>query len=433
MRRLITRGRTLVLSSTARSAYILFAGNLTDSVFAFLFTIITFRLLTTADFGIFSALNNFVFTAVLILDLGLGSALLHFLPYWNSRRQPSRSEAYLSAAFLMRVGIASAVGLMLGFFSFVIAPGFFKTDQNWAIILAGASLVTISGLDILNFALQAYRKFLPSAIAANTFSLLRFIFVCAFALLGLPFSVTTATAITLISPVLGIILPVRWLPLPRLYLPAKPLISSLLGFSGWLGVAKITSTVATRLDIQIVLLFLGTAAAGIYSVAARLANFYPVIIASFTAVLATRLSSMTTPGQLLRFSPKVVLFQLILASGMLLAIGLARPFVTLLFGLSAAPSVPLFRGLTLAYLPYLLASFPNAVIIYYFKRPNVAGFMGLIQLATAFFSNLVATPIFQSFGPIISLGLANTLLLLINLFMVAKLWTSASSAPALPD
>jgi len=124
---------------------------------------------------------------------------------------------------------------------------------------------------------------------------------------------TSAFIVSATAPVTGILLSLHWLRLTIRQPVRWDIARSLIGFGGWLGLAKVITTVTNRLDIQIVLLYVGTATAGIYSVATRLVNFYPIIITSFVSVIATRLASVTDSGQLRIFVRKIIFAQLLLA------------------------------------------------------------------------------------------------------------------------
>ena len=422
VKKYLHRALSLAGSGSAKSTYILFTGNIADSVFAFLFTLITFRLLTSSDFGIFSAINNLVFTAVLILDLGIGSGLLFFIPRCLNSSDSTGAWRYLNSGLFLRLVISAAASLVIVVFSPFLARTVFRTPQIGAVMVAGLAIITISLLDILNYSLQAKKQFLHSAIASNTFSLLRFLLACLPWIFAWKFSLLTVETITFLAPVLGIILSLNWLGIRRLNVPSANHIRSLVGFSGWLGVYKIASTVTTRLDVPLVLVFLGPSLTGIYSVAARLANFYPVIFISLTAVLASRFSVTENITNLKVYLQKAFLGITCLAAAMLFGAMIAPWLVPALFGIRAAEAVIYFRGLTLAYLPALYTIIPLSLLIYHFKSPKWVGILGLLQVLVVIGGNLIFTPLFGLSGPVGALGLANTLVLFLSLYIVKRSW-----------
>ena len=94
--------------------------------------------------------------------------------------------------------------------------------------------------------------------------------------------------------------------------------------------------------------------------------------------------------------------------------------VPALFGIRAAEAVIYFRGLTLAYLPALYTIIPLSLLIYHFKSPKWVGILGLLQVLVVIGGNLVFTPLFGLSGPVGALGLANTLVLFLSLYIVKR-------------
>ncbi len=398
--------RKLLFSPTAKNTYTLFAGNLLDAMLAFGFTLVVYRVLNTSDFGVFSALNNFLFTAALVLDLGIGQALLHFVPVY-----PDRARQYITAGVWLRAGVATAVAAILILTAGWIGPGFFATRQIWAVIWTAVAVVGTSVVEILVYSLQGQRQFLRSVAVANLFTLSRFGLAVVAWKSGWPFSMVVAAMINAVSPVISLIVGAAWNRILPMVRPDKTMLKQLAGFGGWLGLAKIATTIATRLDIQIVLLLVGSTAAGVYSVAARLTNFYVVIWTSLMAILATRLAVT---------GPEFVKKAAVGVGGLLIAMGIgiviAKPLIMILFGAKAAGSVGIFQGLTAAYMPFMAAILPMSILIYRVKKPKLAGIFSLAQLAIMLIANLILTPRLGTSGPIISLAIANSFLFLISVF-----------------
>src|SRR3989337_27937 len=133
MRRIFFLLKDMGFSSTAKNTYILFAGNLVDAALAFLFTILVFRTLSTAEFGIFSALNNFVIVAYSLLDIGISGSLINFISYYQSRQQHQTAREYFQAGIWLRGVAALGVSLLVIGSSWIIGPKFFLTQQNPAV------------------------------------------------------------------------------------------------------------------------------------------------------------------------------------------------------------------------------------------------------------------------------------------------------------
>lgn len=411
---LILSIKGLATSHTAKSTYILFAGNTTDAFLAFLFTVIAFRLLDTADFGIFSAINNFVVLAFSILDIGIGSGLINFISYNFQQNRQAIARDYLYSGIIIRTLISGLFALIVIVFSPAIGSKFFLTNQSTAIILAGISILGLSIVDVTTFALQGYQRFLGSAITSSSFSLIRFVLISLIIITKNPLSITLAVLITTIASLTGALIGFRLLKISftNLSLPKKTIYQKLLSFSGWIAVNKIASSVAGKVDTQMLLLMAGPTITGIYSVSSRISSFYAVVITSFAAVVAPRLASGKSLRDLKPFLKKTFLAIVGLIALMVLGLIIAHPFIILLFGEKAAPSVKPFQGLTLAYMPFVAASLAIIIIIYNLKKTFVVGLLSLIQLLIIIIGNLILIPRLGIYGPVIALGSANLVIML---------------------
>lgn len=415
----------LGLSNTAKNTYILFTGNVLDAFFGFLFIVLIVRngLLSTADFGIFSAISNFVIVVYSLLDIGIGGTLINFISYHHSRGDEVQAKKYFQAGLFLRSGASLTISLVIMLFSWFIGPRLFLTTQLQPVLLASLAILTLSLIDVFVYSFQAYQKFLSAALASLTFTSVRLILLVLFISLGRTLSLTSAMAMIALAPILGILLSAyHFRSFFHFSLPEKPVIKSLLSFSGWMGVTRVFSSLAGRLDVQQMLLLAGPVATGSYSVAARIATFYSIIIGSFTAVLAPKFAAGKSLPQLKPFILKSLLAIFGLIMAMAFGIVIAKPFILLLFGQKSIASVLPFQALTAAFMPFVASTLATTIIIYNLKKPKVLGLLTILQLACVFTGNLLFIPRFGSIGPAITLGITNSLVLLISTFYVLRSW-----------
>jgi len=425
MKNTLTRLYNLGQSKTAKNTYILFTGNVLDAFFGFLFIVLIVRngLLSTSDFGIFSAIANFVIIVYSLLDIGIGGTLINFISFHHSQGDETTAHNYFQAGLFLRFGASLLISLAVMVFSWLIGPRLFLTGELQPVILAGLAILTLSLIDVFVYSFQAYQKFMLAALASLTFTTVRLFFLISFMTLGLTLSLTTAMAMVALAPLLGIVLSAYYFrSFFSLRLPDKHIIKSLLSFSGWMGVTRIFSSITGRLDVQQMLLLAGPTATGTYSVAARIATFYSIIIGSFTAVLAPKFAAGQPLSQLQPFVKKALLVISGLIAAMVLGIIIARPFIILLFGQRSSASILPFQALTVAFIPFVASTLATTIIIYNLKKPKVLGLLTVMQLACVFLGNLLFIPRFGSIGPAITLGITNLLVLIISSSYVLSKW-----------
>jgi len=126
--------------------------------------------------------------------------------------------------------------------------------------------------------------------------------------------------------------------------------------------------------------------------------------------LATRFAAFSDLVEERKYLFKATLATLPIALGILVWILVAEPFITILFGVKYLPSVPIFKILAGAMIPFILATPAVTAIIYAMKKPIYIGIFGIIQLLGLLGLNLILIPAFGSIGPAISVSLVNTIL-----------------------
>lgn len=87
----------MVFSSTAKDTYILFFSNIATAFFGFVFTWFVARSLSVSDFGVFSAVNNLALMAAPLIDLGVSSALINFVAFFQARNEIEKAQEYVKA------------------------------------------------------------------------------------------------------------------------------------------------------------------------------------------------------------------------------------------------------------------------------------------------------------------------------------------------
>jgi len=426
MRKKIQLLKPLLLSATARDTYILFFSNVATAFLGFVFTWFVARALSVSDFGVFSAVNNLALMIVPILDLGVSSALINFIASIK-QGEDKKAKEYIKAGLVIRVLFFLFISFILFAFGRVISNRLLASDDislvYWAIVI----LIGLSLSSFVSSVLQAYKRFSSSMLVEVSYSFGRVVFVLLFALLGLSLS-KSLLAFALAGLVTVI---VTYFVLGFDFLKTKPkkdIYLDLIKFSGWLGVNRILSSISGRADIQMLAALAGATVTGYYSVASRLAFFIAVLTSSFAAVISPRLASMGGKEKEKRFILKSVLALLGISLGIILWVIIAKPFVLFLFGAKYLESVKVFQALALSMIPFLFTAPSVSAIIYAMKKPKIIGVFSVFQTAAILVLNYLLIPKFGAFGPTITFGITNTILLVYTWGIVIKYYTINSKS-----
>lgn len=420
MRRYYERVKLLVFSGTAKDTYVVFLGNVFSAFWGFLFTLIVARVLSIADFGIFSATLNLVVILSSLTDLGISSGSVNFISEHLAKGENQKANEYIKASFVVRLLMVMAVSSVVIILSPQVSSKLLATNDPAFAIWAAVIPIFLFPDMFFPAILQAKKKFLQSALMDNAFYIARLLFAFGFYIIGaltMPRAFLAFGAGFVITVIQAIIY------IKTDFLASKPTAveyKKLLGFSGWIGVNRIISSISGRLDIQMLAAMAGAFATGLYSIPSRLASFIIVLGGSFSAVLAPRLAGFGNAESEKRYILKSLLALLPITAGIIFWIIIAKPFMLLLFGTKYMASVPVFQALAAAQIPFLFTVPSVTAIIYSMKKTVFIGAYSFFQIAAIFLLNLILIPKFGPFGPTITFGITNMLLAIYTWVVVIR-------------
>jgi O-antigen/teichoic acid export membrane protein len=260
------------------------------------------------------------------------------------------------------------------------------------------------------FILQAKRKFIESTIIDNVFYIGRLAFALIFFVLG-RLNLSLAFWSFGVGFLLELILIVYYLKIDFLY--SKPTgfeYKNLIKFSGWLGINRIISSISGKLDIQMLAAISGAVTTGIYSISSRIAFFLIVLASSYSSVLAPRMAAFGNKNEEKKYLIKSTLVLIPATIAIIIGIIIADPFIILAFGQKYSASLPVFRALAFAQIPFILTVPAVTAIIYAMKKTVYIGTYSFFQLAGIFVLNYFLIPKYGAFGPTITFWITNSLL-----------------------
>lgn len=420
MRKYYERVKLLAFSGTAKDTYVVFLGNVFSAFWGFLFTLIVARVLSISDFGIFSATLNLVVILASLTDLGISSGSVNFISEHLAKGETEKAKEYIKASFVVRFLIVMAISSVVIILSPQVSSKLLATNDPMFAVWAAVIPIFLFPDMFFPAILQAKKEFLHSALMDNAFYVARLIFAFGFSIAGaltMPRAFLAFGAGFIVTVVQAVIY------IKTDFLASKPTAveyRKLLGFSGWIGVNRIISSVSGRLDIQMLAAMAGAFATGLYSIPSRLASFIVVLGGSFSAVLAPRLAGFGNEESEKKYILKSLLALLPITAGIIFWIIIAKPFMLLLFGTKYLASVPVFQALAASQIPFLFTVPSVSAIIYSMKKTVFIGAYSFFQIAAIFLLNLALIPKFGPFGPTITFGITNSLLAIYTWVVVIR-------------
>ncbi len=410
----------MVFSGTAKDTYILFGGNVFSAFLGFLFTLIVARSLSVAEFGTFSAVLNLSIILFSLADVGIASGAVAFISENITKGDHRKVDEYVKASFIIRLIIALVIAAIVVVFSPFISSKFLASDSS--MIAIWAAIISLFWLPdmLFPYILQAKKKFMQSVIYDISFYLGRFLYAAVFFAIG---ALTMQHAFWAfgVGFVINVIFTFVFLGVK--YIRARPSVveyKMLIKFSGWIGINRIISSISGRLDVQMMAAIAGAVATGLYSIPSRLASFIVVLAGSYSSVLATRLASFGDRDKERAYIIKSTLALIPISAGIVFWVIIAKPFILILFGDKYLPSVPIFQALALSQIPFLFTVPAVSAIIYSLKKTIYIGTLSFFQIAAVFLLNYYLIPKYGAFGPTITFGITNTLLVAYVWYWVIK-------------
>jgi O-antigen/teichoic acid export membrane protein len=420
VKKYIDRARSLASSKTAKDTYVLFSGNLGSAFLGFLYTLLVARALSIEEFGIFSAATNLIIILFSVTDVGISSGIVRFISESLARGKERLAEKYIKTGYVLRYSTAIVISAVVAIFASFVSNNLLATsDKNVSYWVSAISLGIVSWI-FSPYILQAQKRFAASVFQDLSLGFSRLIltaYLFYFAELTMNGSFLAYFVSTIVATFVNVYL------IKLKFLRSKPErkeYTSLLKFSSWLGVNRVISSVSGRLDVQMLAVMLGATATGLYSIPSRLASFVIVLTASFSSVLAPRLSAFGDKEKEKSYIIKATLATLPIVAGVIVWVIIAKPFIVFLFGEKYLPAVPIFQALTIAMIPFVLTAPSVTAITYSMKKTIYIGMFSFFQIAAIFLANLVFIPKYGVFGPTITIGIVNTILAIYSWVIIIK-------------
>lgn len=399
--------KRLFFSQTSKDTLISFTGLGTIAVVGMIFTVIMARALEPALFGVFSALNALVGLLSSMGDLGISSALVNFIPKF-----PNRRNILISVTFWFQITVTSILTLLLmaaGLINNLIIPGSETVHFVIISILTGFYILQGFALGIFN----AEKKFFQASFIQGSDSVIKLTIVAALFFggrLNIELALLANVISCLLSLVYGFYGEFRNI---RPIFPREQM-AEIFRFSKWIALSRAFSVMISRVDVLLLNLLVGGFQAGIFSAASRIALLFALLVSSIGSVTAPRFSAFVNKKDIRKYLGKVALLVGGVSLLMIATIILADPLVRTIFGPKYIQSIPVFQAMTLAMIPFLLGVITTTPLIYSLNQPKFTSRITILQVLIIIGLDLILIPRYQALGPTISLGVANTITLMLS-------------------
>lgn len=398
--------RNIARAKLTKDTSVVLFGNLISSTLAVVFTILAARFLGPENWGIIAAIGSLVTIFVAIGDLGLTAALFRFVSKKWTEGKKSDVASIIKTVWTLRIISALLFSTVLLIFAKSLTEALLKTGEAIFIVLTAVGFLGALFIDFQIASSEAKQEWKKAAVFISLTNLLRvlLLFLIGFGNLTL---VNVAFIFTG-SSILAYFLSLLWQKTPVGLMPEwRKTVWELLPFSGFMGINRMASSFASRIDVLLLIQMAGAYEAGIYGAANRLAIGVPLILASFATVLAPKFASLTDDDQS-QFFKRSLGLSIVITAGLIFGIFMA-PAVVSLFGPAYSQSVSVLQLLFLSFVPASISVPAVNFVIYGMRKPQIVTFLSLVQLPLIVILNLLLIPKFGVVAPAFVLAVANTL------------------------
>lgn len=404
----------ILKTQTIKDGFLVGIGTFFTAFFGFLYTIIVARTLSPEQFGVFSALTSLVAILYSLGDLGVGPAIINFLP-----RHKDLEIKIISTTFWFQYLVGLVIALLFWFiasYSHILVPG--SLSEHFYLI--GSLCFNYILIGWAQSVLTAKKSFLKISLSQIIDSLIKVVTVFVlYKTSGLSISLSLLMNAISVCVALFLVFWKELVGIPLLF--NKKVFIDLYHYSKWIAVSRFFSVFYSKVDI-LLLNLLGTSfQAGIFAASSRITLLFAIIVSSLGSVINPRFASFSSKKDFLNYSKKVFYLITGLAFFLLLTVVFADKVIEFVFGNKFFESIRVFQFLSLSMLPFLYSAIFTAAILYTFQLPAFYAFITFLNFSVTVVFNLLFIPKIGYYAPVFGSFIGNTLCLLLSLWKVKKL------------
>ncbi len=410
--------RELITHRVTVDVAVLSGGRVISSAIGLLIGVIVGRLLGPADFGLFSIAMVVFGIAVVIAEMGLGTSLVRFIPFYLSRDE-AKAAYYLQTGFWTIFAVSLLVSVVGLFLARPIAIFIYNKPQ--LVIPLRLGFVGVVGGILWSYflaTLHAKELFKKYALISVLVNILKLGTIGAILWLS-QLTVSNVLLVQIFIPVLGFIIGMLLAPVKLVGVKGdlKSAVSELFNFGKWIFVVDVAVMLFSRIDMLLLARFVKDDIVGFYSAAYTFIYAFTILTSSLVNVLLPRVAKMTTIEELRGYMRKILKATLFAVIFLLPGFYLISPVVYLTYGEAYWASVTIFQVMFVGSLFNFVVE-PLFLVVYAVNRPQLLALVAVIKLVISLIANLILIPMYQATGAAIATVFTHVLGGSIALFLI---------------
>jgi stage V sporulation protein B len=405
---------------------LVFAINIIAAFFGYLIRLALARKLTVEDYGLFFAIFTLINFIAIFRDLGLGHALVKFIPEFSVKSSNSMIKSSVLIVMSIHLFMAFLISAILYFFADFLAAHYFKNGKSSVILLFFLIFFILSIFrDILRNLFQGFQKMLYFSLMYLTENIL---LLGSLLYMFTMFSADIKTAIFsylltyfLIIVIFSFVSFKIFSFFKEKFLFSKQLAKKLLKFGFFVTIGGVSGMVLLYTDTLILTYFRTLKEVGIYNVVVptvMLLNFFGVSIIQVIYPMFSELSSINDKVNMQNLLSAVYKYLfIILIPVSFIMLSFPGLILKTLFGEQYISGALALQILVIGLL-FLTMYTINSGIFDALNRPEIASKILLLGALLNFGLNLVVIPAFGIAGAALTSTLSYLVIFLISSFKI---------------
>lgn len=390
-------------SQIIKDTSLVFIGKVSNAALSFISTILLSRALGPEDFGVFTAITALLIIIMNFCDFGLGTSTIRYVSEFLKKNQ----MLHVSYIAILSLKVRIFLAVIVIFLGLLLAKpiSYYLLNNNSYV---DCILILMSGVlpaILLNYfeSLQiSYSNYKHVVIMNLIVGLSRVVMVCGVIFLYNTLPLSFAIWIYVLGLFFGVIYGLlkrpqyhRWdNEFEKQY--GDQLKKILFGFSKWVILTSLISTIAMQVDIFMLGKNSTLQELGIYSTAQKLAFIFPILTGILNTILLPKVSIMDSKTIRVYFK-KVLLLIPLVSILVIISIYLSTPVIGTLFGAQYTGSIIVFKVLVIGF-GFTTIFTPLGLILYNLKKPYYYTLLALAQLIINVSLNLYTIPNYGALG-----------------------------------
>jgi len=385
------------------------------------------RNLTPSEYGLFFAIFTLINFIAVFKYLGLGSALVKFIPAFQVQKKHDSIKSAIFSAFSISFFVSLIIAIILFFSSGFLAEHYFKSPSaSWILQFFALIFVLFTFKDIIRYSFQGLQKMFPFALMYLTENLLILLSLILFFHLNL--KLFGAILAYIVSFILIAIIYLPWLSKVTGFFKEKTKFSKkiskrMLIFGIPATISGVGSMIILYVDTLILTYFRSLSEVGIYNVVvptAMILNFIAVSISQVFFPMVSELWAKKLKNHLSVGINTIYKYSFALIVPLVLIIfSFSKLFLRLLFGEQYVVGATSLQILVIS-MVFLMIFTITANVFGGLGKPKISMKINLFGASVNLILNIIFIPIYGIVSAAVTSLISYFLIMMLSMFSLSK-------------